>query len=263
MPELPEVETIIRGLSGIKGAKIIALQVLDPRLDLPVNALAGMTIHAVKRRGKYILFLLSDGHLLIVHLRMSGRLSLSCSSAEEKYTRFILHLDCGKVYFINPRRLGTAEYSQNGFPYHLGVEPLSEEFTATHLAKIIGTSRTPIKPLLMDQKRIAGLGNIYSSEALWRAKINPRRAANTLTQAEIYALHPAIVQVLNEAINRMGTTLGNTVSDYRNADGDYGGFQGSLTVYGREGASCRRCGATITRIVQAGRSTFFCNGCQT
>ncbi|MCD5417138.1 bifunctional DNA-formamidopyrimidine glycosylase/DNA-(apurinic or apyrimidinic site) lyase [Candidatus Bipolaricaulota bacterium] len=262
MPELPEVETIIRGLSSIRGAKIDALQVLDPRLNLPVDKLNGMTIDEIKRRGKYILFFLSDGRLLIIHLRMSGRLALARSSVEEKHTRFILHLDCGKVYFINPRRLGTVEYSENGFPHRLGVEPLSGEFTVESLAKITGDSRAPIKSLLMDQRKIAGLGNIYSAEALWRAKIDPRRKAKTLTQEEIHALYPAIVQVLNEAIDRMGTTLGNTVSDYRNADGNYGGFQGSLTVYGREGRPCRRCNGTIARITQAGRSTFLCCGCQ-
>ncbi len=262
MPELPEVETIIRGLSSIKGAKINALQVLDPRLDLPADELNGMTIEAVKRRGKYILLCLSDGRLLVIHLRMSGRLALTRSSAEEKHTRFILHLDCGKVYFINPRRLGTAEYSKNGFPYRLGMEPLSDEFTVEYLTKITGDSRSPIKSLLMDQKRIAGLGNIYSAEALWRAKIDPRRKAKTLMQEEIHALHSAIVQVLYEAIDRMGTTLGDTVSDYRDADGNYGGFQASLAVYGRKGEPCRRCNGTIVRIVQAGRSTFLCSGCQ-
>ncbi|MCI2425027.1 bifunctional DNA-formamidopyrimidine glycosylase/DNA-(apurinic or apyrimidinic site) lyase [Candidatus Acetothermia bacterium] len=262
MPELPEVETIIRGLRVIKGAKINALQVLDPRLDLPANEINGRTIEAVKRRGKYILFLLSDGGSFIVHLRMSGRLAFTRSAGEEKHTRFILHLDCGKVYFINPRRLGTAEYAKNGFPYQLGVEPFSDQFTVEYLTKITGDSHAPIKSILMDQKRIAGLGNIYSAEALWRAKIDPRRKAKTLTQAEIHALHAAIVQVLTEAIERMGTTLGNTVSDYRNADGDYGRFQGSLTVYGRTGRPCRRCNEPIERIIQAGRSTFFCCGCQ-
>jgi len=262
MPELPEVETVVRGLSVVRGALIDALQVLDQRLDIPADEISGARIEEVRRRGKYIVFHLSGGRLLIIHLRMSGRLALTCSPAEEKHTRLILHLDRGKVYFIDPRRLGTVEYSRDGFPHRLGVEPLSAAFTVKYLRKVAAASRAPIKSLLMDQKMIAGLGNIYSVEALWRGAVDPRRAADTLTEEEIKALHLVIVQVLHAAIERMGTTLGRSVSDYRNAYGDYGDFQGLLAVYGREGEPCRRCDAAIERIVQAGRSTFFCPGCQ-
>ncbi|MCD5416123.1 bifunctional DNA-formamidopyrimidine glycosylase/DNA-(apurinic or apyrimidinic site) lyase [Candidatus Bipolaricaulota bacterium] len=262
MPELPEVETIVRGLTAVSGARIDALQVLDSRLEIPADEISGRTIEAIRRRGKYIVFHLSGGRLLIVHLRMSGRLTLTRSPAEKKYTRFILHFDRGKVYFINPRRLGTVEYSRSGFPHLLGVEPLSTAFTAEWLEGVSAASRAQIKPLLMDQKRIAGLGNIYAAEALWRGGIDPRRVAARLTKEEIQALHPAIVQVLHEAIDRMGTTLGRSVADYRDVSGDYGDFQGRLAVYGRKGEPCRRCRAVIERIVQAGRSTFFCPGCQ-
>lgn len=262
MPELPEVETIVRELSDLTEASIEQVQVVDPRLDLPLNEIVGTKIKKIERQGKYIVFRLSGKQLLIFHLRMSGRLTRTCSPEEVGHTRLILHLDRGKVYFINPRRLGTVEYSRNGFPHRLGIDPFDREFTPERLAEIATASRTPIKPLLMNQKKISGIGNIYSAEALWRARIDPRRAGNTLTKKEIRALHPAIVEVLKEAIDHMGTTLGDTISDYRNTSGEYGGFQEVLSVYGREGKPCRRCGKKIERIVQAGRSTYFCPGCQ-
>lgn len=263
MPELPEVETIVRGLGSTTGSRIERVEVLDQRIDLADENIVGRTIEAISRRGKYIIIHLSDGGSLIVHLRMSGRLALVRSATEEKHTRFILHLeDGGKIYFINPRRLGTAEYSQDGFPHELGVEPLCDEFTASKLQEIVAGSRAPIKPLLMDQRRIAGLGNIYSSEALWRVKIDPRRTSNTLDETETRRLHRAIRSVLREAIDNTGTTFGQTVSDYRDAYGDYGKFQDMLNVYGRAGEKCPRCGEEIVRIVQGGRSTYFCPGCQ-
>ena len=262
MPELPEVETIVRGLSTMRGARIDGLEVLDQRLALPVDEIVGKTIEGIERRGKYILLCLSSGGDLIVHLRMSGRLTLSQSSTEEKHTRFILHLDRGKVYFINPRRLGTVEYSGNGFPHNLGIDPFDLEFTPQHLEEIIMGSRALIKPLLMNQEKISGLGNIYAAEALWHAGIDPRRAGNTLKRKEIRALHPAILGVLQNAIDRMGTTLRDTVCDYHNASGDYGGFQDLLAVYGREKEPCPRCGEEIVRIRQAGRSTYYCPECQ-
>jgi formamidopyrimidine-DNA glycosylase len=262
MPELPEVETIVRGLSPVRGALIGELEVLDQRLALPVHEIVGKTIEGIERRGKYILFRLSGGGNIIVHLRMSGRLTLTRAPAEEKHTRFILHLDRGKVYFINPRRLGTVEYSRNGFPHEIGIDPFDLEFTPRRLEEIVTSSRAPIKPLLMNQSKIAGLGNIYAAEALWRAGINPRRIGETLTHKEIQALHPAIVGILKKAIDNMGTTFGETVSDYRNVYGDCGKFQDLLAVYGREKEPCPRCEELITRIVQAGRSTFFCPGCQ-
>ena len=263
MPELPEVETIVRGLSAVAGARIDALDIHDQRINLPQSEIVGRTIEKISRRGKYIIIQFSGGSSLIVHLRMSGRLALRRSAAEEKHTRFILHLDGGgKIYFINPRRLGTVEYAQNGFPYELGVEPLSTEFSARKLHEIVTGSRAPIKPLLMDQRRIAGLGNIYSSEALWRVKIDPRRTSNTLDEVETRRLHRAIRAVLWEAIDNAGTTFGKSVSDYRDAYGDYGKFQEMLAVYGRAGEKCPRCGEEIVRTRQAGRSTYFCPGCQ-
>ncbi len=262
MPELPEVETIVRGLAIVNGARIDKLEVLDSRLDLPVQEIVGEKIECIERRGKYILFHLGKCKTLVIHLRMSGRLSLACSCAEEKHTRLIIHFSGGKVYFINPRRLGTVEYSQNGFPHNLGIDPFDLEFTPQHLDEIVTPSRAPIKPLLLNPKRIAGLGNISAAEALWRGRIDPRRAGNTLTTKEVRLLHRAIVTVLREAIDHMGTSLGDTVSDYRNASGDYGGFKDLLAVYGREKETCPRCGEEILRIRQTGRSTYYCPKCQ-
>ena len=262
MPELPEVESTVRGLARVNGARIDKLEVLDSRLHLPVQEIVGEKIERIERRGKYIFFHLGKHKSLVIHLRMSGRLSLACSPAEEKHTRLILHLGRGKVYFINPRRLGTVEYSRNGFSRDLGIDPLDREFTTKHLREITVASRAQVKPLLMNQRRIAGLGNIYATEALWRGRIDPRRAGNTLSTKEVRLLHRAIVTVLREAIDHMGTTLGEAASDYRNAFGNRGSFQNLLAVYGREGEPCPRCGRQIRQIVQTGRSTYYCPECQ-
>jgi len=259
MPELPEVETIVRGLrEGIVGSTVEKLQVIDPRISLPGKEIIGKRIVEVNRKGKYTVLRLEPEGSLIFHLRMSGRLLRACAEGEGRYSRLVLHLDSGVLRFVNPRRLGTVEYSPDGFPHELGVEPLSEEFTVRRLRRILKGCRSPIKVLLLNQRKIAGLGNIYAAEALWRARIDPRRPANTITQKEGRALRSGIVSVLNEAIEHMGTTF----SDYRTADGDEGGFQGFLAVYGKEGEICPRCGEGIIRIKQGGRSTYFCPGCQ-
>ncbi len=259
MPELPEVETIVRGLREmVTGATVEKLQVIDPQISLPEKKIIGKVISTVERRGKYIVFRLSPSGSLIFHLRMSGQLLRVCPAGEGKYSRLVLHLDTGVIRFVNPRRLGTVEFSDNGFPYKLGVDPLAPEFTETWLKSILRSSRAPIKVLLMNQQKIAGLGNIYSAEALWRAQIDPRRAANTITTKESCALRKGIVSVLQEAIEHMGTTF----SDYRDSSGNKGGFQNFLAVYGKEGEKCSRCGTEIVRIKQGGRSTYLCPGCQ-
>ena len=259
MPELPEIETIVRELrKSMTGATVEKLQVIDPRISLPKKKIIGRRIAAIERHGKYIVFRLSPGGVLIFHLRMSGKLLRVCPPGEGKYSRLVLHLDSGVLRFVNPRKLGTVEFSDNDFTHTLGVDPVSQEFTVKKLQKILKASRAPIKPLLMDQQKIAGLGNIYSAEALWRAQIDPRRRANTISPKEGRALHRGIVSVLTEAIDHMGTTF----SDYRTTNGEKGGFQEFLAVYGKEGERCPRCGAKIVRIKQAGRSTYFCPGCQ-
>ncbi len=257
MPELPEVETIVRGLQPAVGRKIIAVKVLDPRLVVSSGELIGARIEAIERRGKYILIALSTG-VLVVHLRMSGQLMLTDDTDDRRHMRFMLALDSGAIRFVNPRRLGTVEFSHDGFMHKLGIEPLNPKFTAAQLQAIIGNSRAPIKSIIMDQRRIAGIGNIYASEALWRAKIDPRRSGNTITSDEVKRLHTAIRSVLRDAIDNMGTTI----SDYRTASGDNGEFQELLAVYGREDALCPECRERILRIKQAGRSTYLCPGCQ-
>jgi len=264
VPELPEVETLVRQLQPASGARIESVDVLDERLRLDGEALAGSVIASIRRRGKNIVLDLGETGHLVIHLRMSGRLRLEQSEAEIPYTRMILRLDSGEsVFFINPRRLGTAVLCANGFDADLGEEPLESSFTPQCLAGLASSSHAPIKHVLMDQRKIAGVGNIYAAESLWRAEIDPRRPANTLTEDESKMLHSSLVSILTEAIDQLGTTLGSSVSDYRPTSGEAGSFQNKLFVYGREGETCKRCGATIERTVQQGRSTCYCPNCQT
>ena len=260
-PELPEVETFVRGLAPAVGRTIASADVLDTRLAVTPEDLAGARIATILRCGKYIRIEFADGRKLVVHLRMSGRLRLDCDGSEEQYVRMILHLDDGEsIYFVDPRRLGTADVCEDSGDSLVGVEPLGPQFTKEALGELTGRSRAPIKSLLLDQRKIGGIGNIYAAEALWRARINPRRRANELSSVEVGRLHKAIVEVLSEAIAQLGTTLGSSVSDYRpTATGD-GSFH--RAVYGREGEPCERCGEPIERIIQAGRSTCFCPKCQ-
>ncbi|MGB2982410.1 MAG: bifunctional DNA-formamidopyrimidine glycosylase/DNA-(apurinic or apyrimidinic site) lyase [Candidatus Bipolaricaulia bacterium] len=263
MPELPEVETFVRRLQTASGATITAAEVLDAKLRLDADELAGAEISSIERRGKNIVFDLGTTGHLVIHLRMSGRLRLERSDDEVPYTRLILRLDSGaSIYFVNPRRLGTAILCRDRFGDALGVEPMSSAFTQDALAKLASASRAPIKHVLMDQRRIAGIGNIYAAESLWQAGIDPRRLANSLGESEFAALHGSLITVLSEAIDQLGTTLGSSVSDYRPSSEETGSFQNKLFVYGREGEDCSRCGTTIERTVQQGRSTCYCPSCQ-
>jgi formamidopyrimidine-DNA glycosylase len=264
MPELPEVETFVRKLQPIVGGKIEHVDVLDDRLALDGSRFLGTTISAVERRGKYIVLRLAGQGDLVVHLRMSGRLRLSRSERETSYTRLILLLNTGhSVYFVNPRRLGTAVYYPAGFKTDLGAEPLASSFTPAGIIEMTSRSRSPIKSFLLDQRKIAGLGNIYAAEALWRSEISPAREARSLTEDEVARLHRGIVSVLADAIASQGTTIGNSVSDYHPDEGEHGEFQNHLSVYGREAEPCERCGTAIVRMKQGGRSTYCCSRCQT
>ncbi len=263
MPELPEVETLIRALRPIAGGRIVAAEILDRRLTVASSDLIGATIDEIRRRGKYIIIGLGDRGDLVVHLRMSGRLRLDRSEDEIAYIRMALRLDSGaSIYFVDPRRLGTVILCPNGFDKTLGVEPIGPEFTVEKLAAFARRSRAPTKQLLLDQRKIAGIGNIYAAEALWRAGIDPRRPANSLELDEITALHAGIRSVLSDAIAQLGTTIGSSISDYRHSSHEAGSFQNQLAVYGRERVPCERCGTPIERIIQAGRSTCFCPTCQ-
>ncbi len=288
MPELPEVETVRRGLAPtMVGALIEAVELRrgDIRFPFPPRfgeRLTGRRIEAVTRRAKYLLVALDGGETLIAHLGMSGSFRIEDAtpgafhrerSKDPKHDHVVLHLDNGKdVTYNDPRRFGfmdlatTATLNEHPRLAGLGDEPLAAEFDAARLAKLFEGVRAPLKSALLDQKRIAGLGNIYVCEALFRAKLSPLRPAGDLANARggptnaARALAKAVRAVLEEAIEAGGSTL----RDHRQADGDLGYFQHSFAVYDREGAACPRtgCSGTIARDARSGRSTFSCPVCQ-
>jgi len=273
MPELPEVETIRRRLAPVlEGATIERAEIVDPRLTRPIDpgvvagALVGERIVALERRGKYLLWRLSSGRTLVVHLRMTGSLRHTADGElpEDAYRRATLALDTGAaVGYRDVRRFGTWELLEEDHlrPYldaRLGPEPLAAPFTASRLASLAEGRTTPVKAFLLDQRRIAGVGNIYADEALWRAQIHPLRPAGELAADEVARLHRALRAVLRKGIERQGSTL----RDYVTPDGDGGAMQHEFHAYGRLGEPCDRCGRPIERIVVAGRGTWFCPHCQ-
>jgi len=273
MPELPEVETIRRRLAPVlEGATIERAEIVDPRLTRPIDpgvvagALVGERIVALERRGKYLLWRLSSGRTLVVHLRMTGSLRHTADGElpEDAYRRATLALDTGAaVGYRDVRRFGTWELLEEDHlrPYldaRLGPEPLVASFTASRLVSLAAGRTTPVKAFLLDQRRIAGVGNIYADEALWRAQIHPLRPAGELAADEIALLHRALRAVLRKGIERQGSTL----RDYVTPDGDGGAMQHEFHAYGRLGEPCDRCGRPIERIVVAGRGTWFCPHCQ-
>jgi formamidopyrimidine-DNA glycosylase len=270
LPELPEVETTRRGIEPhLRGRRIRAALVLDARLRWPVTAdlarsLPGQRVLAVQRRAKYLLLRLTRGTLL-VHLGMSGNLRvLPRSSARLPHDHFELQLDSGQVLRLNdPRRFGCVLYTEGDPLAHplllnLAPEPLEARFDGRYLYAITRRRRVAIKPLLLNGHLVTGVGNIYASEALFRAGIRPRRAARSLTQAECACLAGAIRRVLGAAIRAGGTTL----RDFLGADGEPGYFRQRLYVYERAGRPCRRCRTLIRRITQGQRSTYYCPQCQ-
>jgi formamidopyrimidine-DNA glycosylase len=273
MPELPEVETIRRRLAPVlEGATIEAAEIVDPRLTRPVDpalvaeALVGERVTALERRGKYLLWRLASGRTLVVHLRMTGSLRHAEGGElpDDAYRRATLALDTGaRLGYRDVRRFGTWELLEPEHlrPYlagRLGPEPLAASFSAARLHTLLAGRRAPIKAFLLDQRRIAGVGNIYADEALWRARIHPLRPAGSLDRAEVAALHRALRAALRKGIELQGSTL----RDYVTPDGDGGGMQREFHVYGRLGEPCDRCGRPIERIVVAGRGTWLCPHCQ-
>lgn len=270
MPELPEVETIVRDLARLlPGREIRRVEVLRPDLieGEPAAefaaALRGRRVDTVARRAKNIVIALAEERL-VVNLGMTGRLLVAApGEVDEKHTGVRFSLDNGQLLvYHDVRRFGRLQrYSPEAWrewEARLGVEPLGKEFTPKWLREGAARSRVAIKVWLMDQRHVVGVGNIYASEALFRAKIDPRRPAHTLTAPEARRLHDAVRTVLQDAIEFRGTTL----LDYRDASGERGGFADRLKVYGRAGEPCPTCGTPIERIVQGGRSTFFCPRCQ-
>ncbi|WP_119417779.1 bifunctional DNA-formamidopyrimidine glycosylase/DNA-(apurinic or apyrimidinic site) lyase [Desertibaculum subflavum] len=276
MPELPEVETVCRGLRpALVGKRIARVRVMRPDLRWPLpaglgQALTGRRVEAVDRRAKYILVRLDDANLMLAHLGMTGSMRVrpvDPTRALLPHDHVILETEDGiSVTFHDPRRFGmidlvpAAEMARHKLLAELGPEPLEDAFNAAALSAALAGKRTPIKAALLDQTVVAGLGNIYVCEALYRAGIGPRRLAQSVGGARAERLVTAIKSVLQAAIESGGSTL----RDYVQADGELGYFQHRFEVYDREGQACLRCGNAheIRRIVQSGRSTFYCGRCQ-
>jgi len=269
---LPEVETIRRQLEPeITGRRIVSAEVLDERWTRPVapqeveGELAGRTIEAVERRGKYLLLRLEGGRTLAMHLRMTGNLLLGGEGGPEpRHLRAILRLDGGSsLLFTDARRFGHAvvldETELDGyFATRLGVEPLSEALTAEELCRLAAGRRAPLKSFLLNQLGVAGIGNIYADEAIHRAALHPLSPAGSMKREDCERLRQGIVDALEAGL----LSGGASVDDYRDARGEQGAMQDEFLVHTREGKPCPRCGAEIRRIVVAGRSTYFCASCQ-
>jgi formamidopyrimidine-DNA glycosylase len=271
LPELPEVETVVRALRPVLGERRIQrLELLHPRVARHSDpaqleeAAHGAAIGGLRRRGKYILLELEGGRPPIaVHLRMSGQLLLSSGPLASPHVRAVFHLARpeGRLNFVDVRTFGTLFLLDGSEPEgfrRLGVEPLSSDFTVERFAGLLASSSTEVKSFLLRQEKVAGIGNIYACEACHEAKVHPRLPARLLGRTRVQRLHAALQAVLGRAVEQMGTTL----SDFRRPDGEPGNYGNQLLVYGREGEPCPRCRARIQRIVQHGRSTFFCPRCQ-
>jgi formamidopyrimidine-DNA glycosylase len=269
VPELPEVETIRRHLApAVEGATLERLQVLDPRWSDPAPpdevaaAVDGRRVERLDRRGKWLIWELEDEAHLVMHLRMTGNLLLA---AEAPYTRVRLELSNGeRVLFTDPRRFGTGivllgdEARDEYFSTRVGIEPLNPGFTPEALRALAAGRKQPVKAFLLNQERIAGVGNIYADEALFRARIHPLRPVGTLKRAQIAELRDAVVDSLSAGIDARGASI----DDYRNPDGARGTFQDRFLVHLREGEPCVRCGRPVKKMRAAGRGTYVCEGCQ-
>ena len=270
MPELPEVETIRRHLAPhIEGRTLDALDVRDARWCEPLApaelaaAVEGRVLQRLSRRGKYLVWELEDDVYLLMHLRMTGTLLLDPPELPQ-HTRVTLALGPHRVGFVDPRRFGTGQLALGPeglrafLAERLGVEPLGPDFTTAHLRALARTSRAPVKAFLLDQKRVAGVGNIYADEALFRARIHPLRPANRLSGAQVGALRDAVVASLDAGIAAKGASI----DDFRDPDGARGAFQDQFLVHRREGEPCPVCGRPVRKLRAAGRGTYVCERCQ-
>lgn len=282
MPELPEVETVRRGLTpAMEGHTIVQADINRPDLRWPFpdrmsERLTGQKVLRLRRRSKYILIDLSGGETLLIHLGMSGRMTVSGDPLgrfvrdhppTEKHDHVVLHMDSGaRITFNDARRFGsmdlmaTDKADEHKLLAALGPEPLGNDFHEQHLIDAFRGKNSPVKSALLDQRIVAGLGNIYVCEVLYRARVSPVRKAGQIAPKRVGALVPIIRQVLNDAIRAGGSSL----KDFRQADGELGYFQHSFDVYGREEEPCRTkdCNGIVQRIVQSGRSSFYCGQCQ-
>lgn len=271
MPELPEVETVARGLrASLVGRTIARVEVrwarsvISPNPTTFARRLAGQMVTDVGRRGKWVVITLSGSDTLLAHLRMTGQLALEPGGCpDDQHVRVLLFLDDGWcLRFSDARKFGRLWLVDDPVDVlgELGPEPLADDFTAARLGEMLVRRRGRIKPLLLNQRFLAGLGNIYTDEALWRAGTHPLRRADSLTPAEVQRLHRAIQEVLRAASASKGTTL--TDGTYQQADGRPGEFARRLAIYGRVGQPCPRCGTSIERIRVGQRGTYFCPRCQ-
>jgi formamidopyrimidine-DNA glycosylase len=273
MPELPEVETVRRQLEpALVGRRFARVSIDDPRLVRPYEPaevaaeLEGEHVAAVERRGKYLIVRFESGRVLLIHLRMTG--SLLCapngSLPDDPHRRAVVNLDDGSdVAYRDVRRFGTwlllePEEAEPYLAARVGEEPLDTLFTAARLGERLAGRRTSLKAALLDQRTLAGMGNIYVDEALWRARLNPLRPAAGLDRNELRRLHRGIRAALEHGLARQGSTL----RDYRLPDGSGGSMQDEFRVYGRRHEPCDRCGTPIARAQVAGRTTWFCPTCQ-
>jgi len=283
MPELPEVETIRRQLEPeLVGRRIEAVEVLDERLTRPEaprtveRACAGRRIEAVERRGKYLMLKLGStslsprrqrqagGRWMVMHLRMTGNIVLGEPGPGVRYLRAVIRVEGGEsVLFTDARRFGTAvvldaDDLQEYMAPRAGIEPLSERLTAAEIGALAERRRVPLKSFLLVQSGIAGIGNIYADEALWRAELHPLSPAGSMRPEHWERLRAGIVETLEAGLANGGASI----DDYRDARGEEGTMQDEFLVHTREGLPCLRCGTEIRRIVVGGRSTYFCPGCQ-
>lgn len=271
MPELPEVETVRRGLEPyLVDRRITRTEVRERRLRWPVPAdlaqhLQDRQVRRLDRRGKYIVVTLDSGDRLILHLGMTGRvLVVDADTPLRKHDHVDLYLDSGRlVRFHDPRRFGAvllwpADQAEHVLLRDMGPEPFSDPFGGDYLFRLSRGRSAPVKSFVMDGRVVVGAGNIYATEALFRAGIRPSRAAGRLTRAQCTLLADKIREVLGEAVALGGTTL----RDFAGANGESGYFQQELFVYGRDGAPCRSCGSAIKRLVIGQRSSFYCPRCQ-
>jgi formamidopyrimidine-DNA glycosylase len=274
VPELPEVETVRSQLApALEGRALARVTILDERLTRPfapaevAAALEGERVAAVERRGKYLIVRFESGRVLLIHLRMTGsvRVAPAGTLADDPYRRAVVRLDDGSdVAYRDVRRFGTWLLLEPGeledyLDARLGHEPLERRFTPCELATRFAGRRAPVKAVVLDQRVVAGLGNIYADEALWYAGVHPLRPAGELRAEEVAAVHKGIRRALRGGIRRQGATL----RDYSTPDGERGAMQDEFRVYGRAGEPCDRCGTPIEKTRAGGRGTWYCPGCQT
>jgi formamidopyrimidine-DNA glycosylase len=273
VPELPEVETVRARLAPVlEGRLFERVEIADLRLtrpydpDVVARELEGERVAALERRGKYLIVRFESGRALLIHLRMTGSLRHAPAGQlpDDPYRRAVVRLDDGSdVAYRDVRRFGTwlllepAETDEY-VDTRVGREPLDPSFRARDLAEKLANRRAPVKAALLDQRTVAGVGNIYADEALWRARVHPLREARSLDRRELQALHRGVRRALEHGIARQGSTL----RDYRLPDGAAGTMQREFKVYGRAGEPCDRCGTPIDKIRAAGRGTWYCPNCQ-